>query len=593
MKKGLAILCVIAIIFNVYIYVYTDENGEEWTGKQDKDIDNIDFSEFSVSVPEMMVGDVAQYEYSIFIEIYNENKSSGEWEKTTLTANGNLIERIPEIVKKLDGFNIEHSVFTKREETEASFTVVFDSSDGDPLVANGEIRGTREEYLDLNEQVVIQTETNGHVEIEKIKNFPLPISYDGAMRSYPNPNIEEEETLDDKIFLGNKVRKLGDSGNVTEIPDNADFSEWLTQTYSWNVERGEKIGGFNTLMINISTGFFQGWLPFNKKVWIANEVPFPVKVFIRTNTSFEGKNESFYMIIEHTRELKQFEDFSRGTKEVPWGECEAAVHFHARHPIGEFTSWDYMPTAGTEFDKSSFDFNPDSALELAIEDSDLLDRYTNKYDDVTIMWATYNAERDPRDEFLGKAGSYNWNISFGYKPSQYEAEEAYDNYRNNDEYPNWGMYVNLTHVVTKEPGRDRYSETTELTNEAEYEWGDAELARFELSNSGLTLASSEEILKLDPEVKEKAFNPVTDEINFQDTTYSIVMGGITDANMPGADIIESITGITLPTSKYSWAIQKGTVYQAGSTFSAAVDVENGQLLYVMEISGTELYSVFG
>ena len=564
MKKGLAILCVIAMIFNVYIFIYTSENGEEWTGKQDKNIDDIDYTEFSVSVPEMMVGDVAQYEYSIFIEMYNENKSSGEWSKTTLTANGNLIERIPKIVKKLDGFNIEHSVFTLREETDAGFTVVFDSSDGDPLVANGEIRGTREEYMDLNERVIIQTETNGHVEIEKIRNFPLPINYDGTMRSYPNPNIEEEETLDEKIFLGNKVRKLGESGNVTEIPDNQDFSEWLTQTYSWNVERGEKIGGFNTLMINISTGFFQNWLPFNKKVWIANEVPFPVKVFVRTNTSFDGENGSFYLIIEHTRELKKLEDFTRGTQEIPWGSCEAGIHFHARHPLGEFTSWDYMPTAGAKFDQSSFDFNPDSALELAMKDSEILDRYTNKYDDVTVMWANYEAERDPKDEFLGKAGSYNWNISLGYKPTRYEAEEAYDDYRNNGEYPKWGMYVNLTHIVTKEPGFDRYSETTELTNEGEYDWGDSELARSELSNNGLTLASSEEILKLDPEIKDKAFNPVTDEINFQDTTYSLVMGGITDANMPGADIIESITGITYQLQNIAGQYKKARFIKQGA-----------------------------
>jgi hypothetical protein len=58
------------------------------------------------------------------------------------------------------------------------------------------------------------------------------------------------------------------------------------------------------------------------------------------------------------------------------------------------------------------------------------------------------------------------------------------------------------------------------------------------------------------------------------------------------EIIETITGITLPSSKYSWAVQQGTVYRSGNTFSAAVDAETGLLIYVMEIDGTELYGIF-
>jgi hypothetical protein len=62
---------------------------------------------------------------------------------------------------------------------------------------------------------------------------------------------------------------------------------------------------------------------------------------------------------------------------------------------------------------------------------------------------------------------------------------------------------------------------------------------------------------------------------------------------PGLTMVETLTGMTFPSIDYAWTVQTQTVYEQGHTFGAAVDVETGQLAYVMEISGTALLGLFG
>ncbi len=593
MKKLLAILCIFAIIINVYVGIYLDDSKEEWSGKHGEESETIDFSDFTVTVPEMMLGDNAQYDYTIYIELYWEDKNDGDWERYTLNANGQLITKIPsDVIIKKDGFNTEHSTVCVREETSATLSIYIESSDGEPVTIHGGLEGTVDEFTCLNEKIVIQSITDAHVEVDKIRHIPVPISFDGTKRFYPDPNLPVEDTIDDKIFLGNKMRQLGDNGSVVEMPDVDEgwVSEFLTQTYNWTVEGGEKVAGFKALIINITTGFFQDWMPFTKKVWIANEVPFPVKTFIRTNMSDYDENGTFYIIAEHTRTLQE-NGFTRGSKEIPWGSCKAGTHFFTRHPRAEFLESEYIPLSGSKYDSSSFDFKTEDAIDFALENSKELKRFVNKYDDVVIRDAVYKVVKDTKAELdpSGKAGSYNWNLSFGYKPTQSEIIAAWEN----DEEPNWFYIVNLTRNVTKETGIDKYSEEIKIINEYPINsrrWY-TPYSRSELADETLTLASSEAIFKLDEEIKSKVFTAVDGGINFRDTRYNLQMDDMSESNMPQREIIESITGITLPRTKYSWQIEKGD-FLAGTIFTATVDIETGQLQSIMEIEGTALYGLF-
>jgi hypothetical protein len=598
MKKVLGILCVVAIIFNIYFGVFyefsSDSNNEIITDPDDPNNPVIP-EDFTVTVPDKMVGDSAQYDYSLFAEMYWENKTSGEWEKYTLRATGQLLDEITPISTRRDGFNIQHSVMNFHEETAATFIIKTEGSESEPFTAHGQLDIDRNEYTDLNAKRVIQTDTNAHVEVDPLPRIPKPIEYDGSMRNYPNPNDAQEESLDEVIYMGGKKLELNDSSSILRgIDSEYDWvSEWYTQIYNWSVEASERIAGYNTLKVNITTGFFQGYLDFTRTVWIANEASFPVKIYTKTNSSSEDETGKFYIILEHERVLVN-QGFIKGTTEVPWGTCDAAVHFHQKHPRGEYSNWDYVPVGGSKFDQSSFQYKPDDAEAFALKNSPGLQKYLSQYDDVVVSFAAYKEIKDPVDELdtSGKAGKYNWNLSFGYKPTIEEQMEARQNARENDEYPHWGFYVNISHNVTKE-GLNRYSDTTKIINEGEYNWGDAQLSRDQVEDNALSLAASEEIFKLDPEIKREICGPVGNDINFNDLSYFISVGDVSSSSMPGMEIIETITGITLPSSRFSWALQKGTVYRAGNTFSAAVDVENGQLLYVLDISGTDLYGIFG
>lgn len=602
MKSILGILCIMAIIINLTFAMYIDVDDTN----EDDNIDDIvtpgDIipENFTVTVPEKMVGDFAQYDYSIFAQYYYHNYTSGGWERYTLRATGQLINEVPPIVQCRDGFNTLHKTVADHEFTAASFDIKIEGNDSEPVTAHGELDISRDEYTDLNERNVIQTITSANVEVDPLPNIPKNINYHGKIRSYPDPHQEPEQSIDEMVYLHNKDLKINDSSYIFQAPDSDEewVAEYLTQIYNWTVEGSERVAGYDTLIINITTGYFQGWVQFNKKVWIANEASYPIKTYIKTNSSYESEEEKFYFIIKHTRTLKKDEgSFVRGKTEIPWDTCDAALHYHTKHPKGDFQSWNHIPVSGPDFEQSSFDFKTEDAEKFALENSEGLNIFLNRYDDVTSHWATYKEIKTAKDELdtSGKAGSYNWNISFGYKPTRDEQIEAYNDRDNEGKRipPHWGYYVNLTRNVTKEPGIDRYSEETKIINEGQYDWGDAPLSRDDIAEETLTLASSENILQLDPEVDDEVFNTVNGDINFRDTSFSLTMGDITSSNMPGMDIIETITGITFPSSRYSWAIQKGSLYRGGNVYATAVDVETGQFLFVLEITGSELYSIFG
>jgi hypothetical protein len=97
---------------------------------------------------------------------------------------------------------------------------------------------------------------------------------------------------------------------------------------------------------------------------------------------------------------------------------------------------------------------------------------------------------------------------------------------------------------------------------------------------------------LDDTVKTSVTNTRTGDIDWKESTYSLGAAGMGSAS-PGLSMVQTLTGMTFPSVDYAWSIQTQTIYEQGHTFGAAVDVETGQLVYVMEISGTALLGIFG
>jgi len=151
--------------------------------------------------------------------------------------------------------------------------------------------------------------------------------------------------------------------------------------------------------------------------------------------------------------------------------------------------------------------------------------------------------------------------------------------------------------VTKDmskPLQNEYIETVIV----EHDWGlrrdYAIMPRDYMPSETLTLASSEDIMMKHPLVKE-AVADRNGEIEWGDfeTYYGLSLVGMGGSANPGYELLELLTGIAMPSADYAWLIQFGTVYESGSTFTAAVDANTGEIVYVSDIEGTALMGLFG
>jgi hypothetical protein len=145
------------------------------------------------------------------------------------------------------------------------------------------------------------------------------------------------------------------------------------------------------------------------------------------------------------------------------------------------------------------------------------------------------------------------------------------------------------------------------TKEVEQDYGllnwTTSLSKDDLSQKMLTLAAAEEIFKSDSDVRLELYtstiNP--DKIYWDDPRGQAQMylgEGIQQEQTPSIGLIETLTGFTIPTSKFSWIIQKGQLFEdsesgSADTFAVAVDAETGQLQYVLKVTGTSLSFLLG
>ncbi len=628
MKKAIIALCVIALLLNIYfatLYNYDDDNDPFHilffgTGSGDDDIngsDDDDYdAEFKVNVPEPKLGDEVYYKYDTYIEMAGENSSSGEFYRIILDVEGDLENKIPTTTEiKQDGFYITHNTVRTYQRTEASFTLSYEDDETDePLVIHGDLNIERSEFMDLTSRSIIMIQTEADVYVSQTFQVDVPLEYAGTLRSYPDPKKSQVETMDDLLFKDNQTLSIGNNGTFSQDADIGvvfSFTITITQAYNWSVEDGGEIGGVDTLMVNISTKFWE-FLNFKRRVWVSNEIAEPAKIYLRTNYSYTDYESDYteYLILEQTREMTSYK---RGTKDIPWGTCETSSfedpsrHFSKLHSIGKFSNWDFMPESegeGEDIEDSSFDFAPDDAAEFAIENSQGLTELMDEHSwDVIVARAKYNVTRDAQDksDSDGKAGNYQWNMTFGYHPTEEEQDEYRETYyetgyRQQNRY-NLRVDFDKERNINPLPSQPDYDDTIFIAEERGFLNGSNPISKSSLNDEILTLISSEKIFKADSEVANEIFNNPSepDEIWWDDPTHEISYEFVVSGESSDADpIISTITGITFPPApRMSWTIYKENLLASGYVYGARLDAETGQLNYVMEIQGTALMGLFG
>lgn len=583
-KKIIAVFCIVAIICNVAIGYNSYKEALKSTIKFEKESrpqpnENmvVIVPDFSVIVPAHKLWEIVRYDQNIFAEFYEINKSSGEYTRITLNAAGEVVDKMPGVTKKTDGFGDTHDTICFNEDAAGSFTLDIKESNGVPLVIKGSFESKRFDYIDLNSCGVIRSIVNGSVHVDHVPYINIPLDYTGNLRDYPDPNAPKVKTLEESIYGNNKTLKFGDNGTVY----SGDETGEIAQNYTWVIDGANKVSEYDTLKIN-TTSKMAGEIDFNRIMWISNKVPTLIKGYSRTNTSWRDRGYDGYLIVETWRTIKEG-GFIEGTEDIPWGTCDS-FHFAANNPNGEYQESKYMPNSGSSFERSSFNFKPDDAVKCAIDNSEGLRAFLNKYEGVCVSSAVYNITKDKIDSLdpQEKAGAYYWNLTFARKMTEADMNRTTRDY-------NRSYNVLVEHVI-KKTGL-QYTESTVLAKDNGLGHESAPLSRQDLIGNLLTLAASETILKLDSEIRSKVFDSRTDKIDFKDTTFAIVMGGITPTG-PIINMVGMLTSVTVPTTKYSYLLQKSTVYEHGATFSAAVDVETGRLIYLLEVKGTALFGLF-
>lgn len=601
MNKPVVILCIIALLLNTYFLILSPAEVEiEFTGGDDEKKKG-PASSLNVTVPPLNHNDQAKYSNEVVGEMYWINYTSGNWTKITLSIIGTLINEVMDEKDNEDGFGIIHQTIPQSEHIAGTVTISYKEGnihnpdeEGEDVTINGNADISRIDHTDLNEKRIIKSKTTGEISIDRTLQQFIPLAYKGSLRSYPDPNKEVERTLDDIIYGEQNPVALNDTGTIEKaLFDEDTQGSFYNTVYHWAADKTEVIAGYDALRINInatfgSTGFH---LPFYRQIWISNEVSKPVKLFTRTNQSYADEDGQFYFFIENTQELS---DFKRGKKEIEWGSCSASSHYDELHYLGEYLPWKYLPQAGEKFADSSFSFNPNEAVSIAMSESSELKSFIDRSDDdVIVEFAQYNSTSDPTE--LTLEASHRWLLLFTHKlnPSEWEY------YRENDIMPKERYAVQVTYNES----RSGFTDKKEVENDYGLLNWSGQMSEEDLAEEMLSLATAEEILKSDKEIKSTiCTNPLEpNKIYWNDPlgkTQIFLGQGISQETTPSIGVIETLTGFTIPTSKISWIVQKGQLMSQsesgqGTSFAAAVDAETGRLQYVLDIEGTSLFGLFG
>ncbi len=595
MEKVIAVLCVFVLAITAVDSYDRFTGGNILGGGKE---DNGQMSTItSVTVPVPKIGDSVHYDHEILIEYRWENKTSGNYSFWALDVGGTETIDIVGTTSKKDGFGEHHNVMFLKRLLGAEFTVTADSSDDEPITANGEYDIRRDEYTDLTEERIILTENDAYLKVDELPNVNFPLEFDGYMRSYFDPQEELKETLEESVLEDDRYIELGDSGTYEYWM--GDF--WFLE-YQWVAEQGEIISGYETLFINVTTdlGDENFSLPFQSSLWFANEVSVPVKQHIRTSTYYEDDETLFYFIIENIFTI-QVNGFDAGDEDIPWETC-SSTHWHNVHPDAEFDTWytNYMPLSGSGFNDSSFDFKPEDAIAfLKTKDSvtnqypsvELVD-FLNSYNDVIVTRAEYTAEKNSVGDPLPqkKQGEYWWNLTFGHKRTEDDEGSSWDlPYR-------YQVLVKQTSTSELLPS-PHYEDEWEIEEDYGIVNGTSPFSNWELSSDTLTMTSSEDILKTDDKVIEFFYTRpsgiVDDELSWGDlegTSYSIETP---DWGFFGMDLLGTLTGIQMQTtSEYYWTLSKEDLLEGGTMVSASVDAQTGQLTSILYLKGTALQGAF-
>ena len=137
-----------------------------------------------------------------------------------------------------------------------------------------------------------------------------------------------------------------------------------------------------------------------------------------------------------------------------------------------------------------------------------------------------------------------------------------------------------------------YEEDFEIYEEWGLIRGTADYTRDDFPEKGLTLVAAEKIITKYPEAEPEFFDR-TGDLMVEELSIRYNAENSEATGMPGADLFGYISGIDIPQTGHAWTFQQSSVWNFGSTFAVAIDIDTGAMISIVEMSGTVMTGLFG
>jgi len=530
--KMMAVLVVVVIILLVSRF-------PPWENDGDPDPDPI-----SVRVPDRMIGDISVYRVDGRLSTASNGNGGEEFSldfefmsnsRTTIETSG--------FKNITDGFGASHMALETRTTHKLSLTGKANTEryKNVEITGNSHMTITDRSYaVDENTTIASRVTTDMFIEVKKFGGTEEYESRDDA-HLFPNLfNLSSQGGLESIYRTRNLSR--GDSDNLTI--GNLDFR--------WAVNKQKEIAGEQALRIAISISsedlekaneqsdtFFLKNIYMN--TWVANRYPMPVQNEIFVSGIYNTSDASQEVELHYIITLLEKQSV-RGTESIEYQPFDIPD----RNAFEERDHWflDRMPSHGAEKNSSiRNDFTAEHAYEKAYNESgdfrDFMDGHPSAY----LVLALYNeTENDPR-----------WNLTFAGKG----AGKGY-------------------HIVVHRHRIEDGEGVMELSDvqfglSVDYSRGELEVPK----PYPITFAGFEQVLRNDSWINGELYSD--GNLHFDEVTLRLQ----TNLVYPGIDLTKMF--IQFDFSRYAYAVNKG------DRFTAAVDAETGQFLFIISHEGDGLY----
>ena len=583
MKSAVLAVITVLLMANVVMYPYwtaqmDDDDWDPDDGPGDNDIVSIDA--ISVTVPPVRSGDILLYNYEFLAELYDVNKTTGNVTLISLEANGQLLEQLNGPLSKKDGYMVTHESWQLHTELTLSVKITLEyghpDDDNEPLIVNGRIDVDRDRFATLKGDTAIMSSVDGLLTVDEVVGIEIPITdleFEVSNIGFPDPHEEVDRSLEEMLY--------GDGATLTE-GDNGTYGESLwggyyTQYYNWSIDRSERVNGYDCARLNISTDVF-GFLQLEKLIWLSSAVPRPVRLTYYSKLPTDNENSTGHILIATSQTLT-VNGYTRGGATIPI-DHQAEESFVDRAPTGDFRSWEVGPQDGS-ISSSSFDFGLKEAVDVCFAESSGLEDFRRSHPSPLLKEAFYSANQTDM-----RTMEYTWNITFADDPMDWE------------NYDNWSTYqyayeINVTkRVRTRAIGPDEVE--TFIASEGGITTGYATLPEYFMADELLTLASSEDIWANVQQVASVAYDGRDQEVDFTEAWYAYSTGGLETAGGFGMELLDTLTGISIPNANVSYIMQMDNVWEGAKTTAVAVDAESGRMVYITEVTSSQaLATIFG